>query len=225
MQQVVVFGNGQMASMMGFYLSHDSPFQVAAFTVDGQHIREDTLMGAPVVPFEELDRSHPPAQFALSMPISYRNVNQLRAAKFQEARAKGYRLISYISSKAITWPGLVTGENCIILEGSVIQPFVELGDNVFVGCASVIGHNCAVGDHCFIAPGAIILGYVRVEAYSFIGGNATIRDGITVGAECVIGAGVTISRDTRSKEVYIGERVEPSKKRSDELRQWLTWSR
>ena len=225
MRQVIVFGNGQMASMMCFYLQHDSPHEVVAFTVDGENIREDTLMGVPVVPFEELERSHPPAQFALSIPISYRNVNQLRAAKFEQARSKGYQFISYVSSRAVTWPGLIVGENSIILEGSIIQPFAEIGNNVFVGCGSIISHNCTVGDHCFIAPGAVMLGYVRVEPYCFIGGNATLRDGITIAPECVIGAGVTISRNTQAKEVYIGERIEPSKKRSDELRQWLTWCR
>lgn len=225
MEQVVVFGNGEMASMVYFYLKHDSVFKAVAFTVDQNHIKEDTLLGIPVVPFETLDRSHPPNRFALSIPISYRQVNQLRAAKYQEARSKGYKLINYISSRAFTWPGLETGDNSIILEGSVIQPFTTVGSNVFIGCGSLVGHNCLVGDHSFIAPGAVILGHVKIGAYCFLGANCTIRDGISVAAECIIGAGVTINRNTQPKEVYVAERTEPSKKRSDELRQWLTWSR
>jgi sugar O-acyltransferase (sialic acid O-acetyltransferase NeuD family) len=225
MEQVIVFGNGQMASMMSYYLTHDSPFDVVAFTVNKQHIQEEMLLGLPVIPFEDIERSHPPDQFTLSIPISYRSVNQLRAEKYYEAKSKGYRLINYISSKATTWPGLVIGDNCIILEGCVVQPFTEIASNVFMGCGSLVGHHCFIGDHCFLAPGSVTLGYVRVDPYCLIGANSTIRDGVTVARECVVGAGVTIGRDTRAQEVYIGDRVEASKKRSDELRQWLTWSR
>lgn len=224
MEQVIVFGNGQMASMMSFYLTHDSPFEVVAFTVNKQHIKEETLLGLPVVSFEDLERSHPPDRFTLSIPISYRSVNQLRAEKYYEAKARGYRLINYVSSKAVTWPDLVIGDNCIILEGCVVQPFTKIDNNVFMGCGSLVGHHCLIGDHCFLAPGSVTLGYVRVEPYCLIGANATIRDGVTVARECVVGAGVTIGRNTKAQEVYIGDRVEASKKRSDELRQWLTWS-
>jgi sugar O-acyltransferase (sialic acid O-acetyltransferase NeuD family) len=225
MAKVVLFGNGQMTSMIHFYFTHDSPFEVAAFTVDAEHIKEKTLLGLPVVPFEDLERAYPPGEFDMSIPISYRNVNQLRAEKYQLAKAKGYRLINYISSKAITWPGLVIGDNCTILEGCVVQPFAQIGSNVIMGCNSLVGHDCVIGDHCFLAPGAVTLGYVRVGQYCFLGANSTIRDGITVANECVIGAGVTISRNTEEKQVYIGAQTQPLAKRSDELRQWLTWAR
>jgi sugar O-acyltransferase (sialic acid O-acetyltransferase NeuD family) len=225
MQKVVLFGSGQMASMICFYLIHDSSFEVAAFTVDGEHINEKTLMGLPVVPFENLERDYPPENFEMSIPISYRGANQLRAEKYQQAKAKGYRLINYISSKATIWPGLVIGDNCFVLEGCIVQPFAEIGSNVFMGCSSLVGHHCVIGDHCFLAPGAVTLGFVRVGPYCFLGANSTIRDGITVASECLIGAGVHIARNTEEKQVYIGTRTEPLTKRSDELRQWLTWAR
>jgi sugar O-acyltransferase (sialic acid O-acetyltransferase NeuD family) len=225
MQKVVLFGNGQMASVIFFYLTHDSAFEVAAFTVDGEHIKEQTLLGLPVVAFEEMERRYPPGEFEMFVPISYRKVNQLRAEKYYQAKAKGYRLINYINSRATTWPGLVIGDNCMILEGCVVQPFAEIGNNVIITCNSLVGHNCVIGDHCFLAPGAMILGYVRVGPYCFLGANSTIRDGITVAGECLIGAGVNITRNTEERQVFIGAGTEPLAKRSDELREWLTWAR
>jgi sugar O-acyltransferase (sialic acid O-acetyltransferase NeuD family) len=225
MQKVVLFGSGQMASMICFYLTHDSPFEVAAFTVDGEHIKEETLLGLPVVPFEDVKRHYPPGEFEMSIPISYRGANQLRAEKYQQAKNKGYKLINYISSKATIWPGLAIGDNCFILEGCIVQPFAEIGNNVFMGCSSLVGHNCVIGDHCFLAPGAVTLGFVRVGPYCFLGANSTIRDGITIASECLIGAGVHITRNTGEKQVYISTPTQPLTKRSDELRQWLTWAR
>ena len=224
MNQVVIFGNSQMASMMYFYLTHDSNYTVAAFTVNQENLKDTLLEGIPVVPFEEIEHSHPPDRFRISVPISYRNVNKLRAVKYREARAKGYETISYISSKAITWPDLTVGDNCIVLEGSVIQPFTKIGNNVFIGCGSMVGHHCSIAEHCFLAPGSVALGNTRIEPYCFIGANATIRDGVTVARECVVGAGVTIRRDTKAQEVYMGERAEPAEGGSTRLGQWLTWS-
>lgn len=225
MEKVILFGNGEMSSMVHFYLTHDSPFKVEAFTVDGDHIKENTLVGLPVVPFHEVKRRYPPGEFKMCVPVSYRNLNQLRAEKYKEAKSKGYELISYVSSKATTWPGLITGDNCIILEGCIVQPFANVGSDVFMACNSLVGHNCVIGDHCFLAPGAVTLGHVRVGPYCLLGANSTIRDGITLGSGCLIGAGVTLSRNANDKQVYINPETPPLSKPSDELRQWLTWLR
>jgi sugar O-acyltransferase (sialic acid O-acetyltransferase NeuD family) len=225
MKKVVLFGNGQMTSMVCFYLTHDSSFEVAAFTVDEEYIQGDTLLGLPVVRFEDIELRYPPSEFQMLIPISYRNMNQLRAEKYRQAKAKEYQLINYISSRAMTWPGLRIGDNCIILEGCVVQPFANLGNNVIMGGSSMVGHDSVIGDHCFLAPGAVTLGSVLVGPYCFLGANSTIRDGITLGAECLVGAGVTISRNTQEKQVFVSQQPEALPKASDQLRQWLTWAR
>jgi sugar O-acyltransferase (sialic acid O-acetyltransferase NeuD family) len=224
-QKVVLFGNGQMTSMIHFYLSHDSTFQVVAFTVDGDQIKETTLFGLPVIAFEEIENRYPPDEVDMSIPISYRRVNQLRAEKYGQAKEKGYRLINYVSSKATIWPDLTMGDNCIVLEGCIVQPFAEIGNDVIMGCNSLVGHHSVISDHCFLAPGSVTLGNVRVGSYCFLGANSTVRDGVTLSGECVVGAGVTIGRNTKDREVYIDGQTDPLAKRSDELRQWLTWLR
>jgi sugar O-acyltransferase (sialic acid O-acetyltransferase NeuD family) len=223
MDRVVVFGNGILAGLMHFYLTHDSPYEVAAFTVDGQYKTDETYNGLPVVSFEEVEQVFPPNEFQMSIPVSYRRLNRIRAERYDQAKAKGYRLINYISSKASIWPGLVTGDNCIITEGCVVQPFADVGNNVFMGCGSLVGHHAVIGDHCFIGPGAVTLGYVRVGPYTLLGANSTVRDAISIASECIIGAGVTISHNTEPKQVFMGARPEAVPKSSDELREWLTW--
>lgn len=204
MEKVVIFGVGDIASVAHFYLTHDSPHEVVAFTVDREFIRENELLGLPIVPFEEIEVSYPPNKFKMFVPISYKNVNKLRAKKYYQAREKGYELISYISSKAITWPGLVIGDNCFIMENNVIQPFVEIGNDVIMWSGNHIGHHTIIKDHCFLASHVVVSGSVSVEPYSFLGVNATIRDSITIARECVIGAGAIILRNTKEKCVYIG---------------------
>jgi sugar O-acyltransferase (sialic acid O-acetyltransferase NeuD family) len=224
MEKVVVFGNNQTASHTYFYLTHDSPYEVAAFTADGEYIQEDTLFGLPVVPFEDVESIYAPDDYKMSIPITFRNLNKLRAQKYHEAKAKGYQLISHISSKSTTWPGLVIGDNCFIYENCVIQAFAEIGNNVVIAPGCVIGHHSVIKDHCFLAAHTVVLGSVTVEPYCFLGANCTINNNITIARECVVGAGAFINKSTREKGIYIGKEAELMPKSSDQLRTWLTWS-
>jgi sugar O-acyltransferase (sialic acid O-acetyltransferase NeuD family) len=222
MDKVVVFGNAEVASLNYFYLSHDSPYEVVAFTVDRAYIKEDTFFELPVVPFEEIESIYPPDEYRMSAALGFRRVNRFRAEKYFQAKEKGYELISYVSSRATTWPGLVVGENCFIYESSVVGPFTKVGDNVVIA-GSIIGHHSVIMDHCFLAAGSVVLGGVTVEPYCVLGANSTIKDGVTIARECIIGAGATIAKSTRERGVYIDQPAELLPKPSDVLSQWLTW--
>ena len=206
MEKVVIFGNSEAARLSQFSLTHDSPYEVVAFTVYQSYIKQETFCGLPVVPFEEIESLYPPQDFKMMVSIFASRINKTRAEKYQQVKAKGYRLISYISSKAITWPDLVVGENCFISEGSICRPFLQIGNNVLIFPGASIGHDSVIKDHCFIAAHATLLGAVTLEPYSCIGANATILEGVTVARECVIGAGAVIRENTQEKGVY---RIDP----------------
>jgi len=224
MNKVVVFGNGQVATTHYMHLRHDSPYEVAAFTVDREYIKEDTLLGLPVVPFEHVESIYPPSEYKVSVQISYRNVNRVKAEKYAQAKAKGYELITYISSKVTSFPEVVVGDNCFIFENVTLGPFVRIGNDVYIGPGSIIGHHSTIKDHCFVGPHAVILGSTTVEPYCVIGANSTIRDGgITIARECIIAAGVSIGKDTEERGVYIGNPAQLVPKPSNELGPLLTW--
>jgi len=44
LRKVVLFGNARFAETNHFYLNHDSPYEVAAFTVDRAHIQQQELL-------------------------------------------------------------------------------------------------------------------------------------------------------------------------------------
>jgi sugar O-acyltransferase (sialic acid O-acetyltransferase NeuD family) len=202
--KVVIFGNGPFASLAWYVLTHDSEHEVAGFTVDGDHRRENSLHGLPVVPFEEVTTHFPPVRFAMIAPLGFQQLNGLRKAKHEEGKSLGYRFISYISSRSITWPDLISGENSMIFEGAIVQPFSQLGTGVIVRAGASIGHHCAIGDYCFVAAGAVIGGRARIGAQCLLGLNATIRDGVSVAARCVIGAGAVVTEDTSEGGTYVG---------------------
>jgi sugar O-acyltransferase (sialic acid O-acetyltransferase NeuD family) len=208
MKRVVIFGTGDFAQVAHFYLTHDSPYQVAAFTADGSFITENELLGLPVTPFEDIERHYPPDEFQMLIAVAYSGVNRVRAEKYYKARRKGYQLISYMNSKVTHWGDTEIGDNCFIFEDQTIQPFVRIGNNVIIWSGNHIGHHVVIGDHCFVASHVVISGRVTIEPYCFIGVNVTIRDGIKIARECVLGAGSIIVKDTVEKGVYIGKAAE-----------------
>jgi len=208
MKKVIIFGTGDFAQVAHFYLTKDSPYEVAAFTADRSYIKEKELFGLPLVPFDDIEKNYPPGKFGMFIAIAYSGVNRVRAEKYYQAKGKKYELISYVSSKTVCWGDTEIGDNCFIFENQTIQPFVKIGNNVIIWSGNHIGHHVAIGDHCFIASHVVIAGRAKIEPYCFIGVNATIRDGITIAEECVIGAGAIIMKDTVAKGVYAGNYAE-----------------
>jgi sugar O-acyltransferase (sialic acid O-acetyltransferase NeuD family) len=195
MQQIVIFGVGEIAELADFYFAHDSDFEVAGFSVDGAYLKDREFRGRPVVPFERITESFPPERFGLFVAISYSRINDVRATKVAAARFKGYSLVSYVSSRATAFPGLQVKENCFILENNTIQPFAQVGANVTLWSGNHIGHHAIIEDDVFLASHVVVSGGVRIGQGSFIGVNATLRNHVTIGKKCVIGAGALVLED------------------------------
>jgi sugar O-acyltransferase (sialic acid O-acetyltransferase NeuD family) len=207
MARLIVFGSGAFAQLARFLFDRDSPHEVVAFTVDAPD--GATFDGLPLVPFAEVAARHPPGEHAMFVAVGYREVNRLRADVCGRARALGYELVTYVSSRATHWGDTRLGDNCFVFEDTVIQPFVTIGDGVVLWSGCCIGHHATLEDYCFLAPRVAVAGFARVGAYSFLGVNATLRDGITVGRHNTIGAGALIMRSTADGETYVPEPTQP----------------
>lgn len=218
MKPVIIFGAGDIAQVAHFYLTHDSDYEVVAFTVDNAYLSATKFCELPVVAFEEIENLYPPESFDMLVAMSYAKVNKVRAKKCEEAKNKGYQLISYVSTQATTWSDLSIGDNCFILEDNTIQPFVKIGNNVTLWSGNHIGHHTEIGDNCFITSHVVISGGVKVGQNCFIGVNSTIRDHVEIADNCVLAANALILKDTQEKGVYTTKAAELSKVPSNRLR-------
>jgi sugar O-acyltransferase (sialic acid O-acetyltransferase NeuD family) len=214
---VVVFGTGGFAEMVHFYLERDSEHQVVAFTANEDRISQPEFKGLPVLPFESLTDSHPPGEFAMYVAVGYVNVNRTRAELYEQAKEKGYELITYVSSRATIWEANEIGDNCFIFEDNTIQPYAKIGNDVVLWSGNHIGHWAEIGDHCFVSSHVVVSGYTKIGPYCFLGVNSTFRDAITVGASNVIGSGALIMKDTGDDEVYAPARTKPREQKSHEI--------
>ncbi len=218
MEKIILFGLSDFASLAYLLFTSDSAYEVAAFTVDRAYLTQTEMCGLPVVPFEEIEKTYPPDQYKIFVLASFKRMNELRAAKYYEAKDKGYQFVNYVSSRAITWPDLVVGENCCIMPGNMVDPFVEIGNNVVIWDGNTIGHHTVVKDHCFITSQVVIGGRSTIEPYCFLGANSTIRDETIVARKTLVGAGVVLLHDTKEGEVYKAAQAELLGVSSEHLR-------
>jgi len=218
MAKVVVFGVSQWAELAHFYLTHDSPHEVVAFTLDSDYIESTHYKDLPVVPFEEIEQHYPPSEFKMFIPMSFKKMNHIRADKYSGAKQKGYELISYVSSRATVFPGFECGDNCFILEDNTIQPFANVGANVTLWSGNHIGHHSLLEDDVFLASQVVVSGGVRIGQGSFVGVNVTIRDHVTIGKKSVLGAGALVLEDQPDFSVVAPRGTERSQVPSTRLR-------
>ncbi len=202
--KVVLFGILDTAELAHFYLTHDSKYEVVAFTVNKEYLKEQNFRGLPVVAFEDVHIVYPPDQFLFFAPMTGRRMNKNRESVYNEAKSKGYEFISYLSSKATVFPEAEIGENCFILEDNTIQPFTKIGNNVVLWSGNHIGHHGIINDHVFFTSHVVMSGHCIIESYSFFGVNATLRDYLTIGKGSLIAMGASVTKNTEPWGVYFG---------------------
>lgn len=200
---LVIFGSAEMAELAKYYFDKDSDYSVVAFTIDDAFVKEDQIHGLPLVPFSEVVRRYPPDGFDMHVALSYAKLNRLRQEKYEQAKAAGYRLTSYVCSKSATWPDIHIGDNCFILENQTIQPGVRLGNNVMIWSGNHLGHGTQIGDHTYIASHVVISGHCKIGQRNFFGVNSTLRDFCTIGDDCFVAMGATVARDMPNGSVAL----------------------
>lgn len=217
-QPIVIFGIGEIAELADFYFTNDSEYEVAGFTVDESFLVKTEFRGRPVVPFERVTETFPPERFGFFVAVSYAKLNSIRTEKVASARAKSYRLVSYLSSKATIFQNFELKENCFILEDNTIQPFARVGANVTLWSGNHIGHHSVIEDDVFIASHVVVSGGVHIGEGSFVGVNVTLRDHVTIGKKCVLGAGALVLEDQPDFSVVAPRGTDRAKVPSTRLR-------
>ncbi|NQV80446.1 MAG: acetyltransferase [Alphaproteobacteria bacterium] len=214
-RKAVIFGGGLFAEVVRFYLDHDSAYEVAAFSATADSKTADTYLDLPVVAFEEIEDKFPPSDYAMFVAVGYRKMNKLRQKFCEEARAKGYDLLSYVCSKATHWGDTKIGDNVFVFEDNTIQPFVSIGDGTILWSGNHIGHHAQIGRYSFITSHVVISGNTKIGDRCFVGVNAAIADSVTVADDNLIGPRALIQKNTEPGAAYFDKATPAFPKPSD----------
>ena len=203
MAKVVIFGCGRGADTAFRYLQADSAHHVCAFTVDATHITSRSFHGLPVVEYELIASRFPPDDYRLFVPLGFHRMNGVRADKYLDGKAKGYRFISYVHSRAYSLEPLSVGENCFILDHQIFNLDVKIGNNVTMWSGNHVGDRTSIGDHVWIASHVTLSGDVTVGDRCFLGVNSSVSNHVTLGERTFVGANVLIAKSTEPHSVFV----------------------
>ncbi len=192
---LLIVGAGDFAEIACEYFRRDTDWRTVAFAVNREYIKSDSLLGLPVVAFEDCELGYPTDSHAAFVALTESKLNRNRARLFAECGRKGYKLASYASPHAVVDPETTVGDNVFIFEHNVIQRGCQIGDNTILWSGNHIGHRTRIDEHVFISSQVCVSGFCHIGAYSYFGVNSAIGDHVTIGADCTVGAGVTITEN------------------------------
>lgn len=215
--KLVIFGNTAFAEIADEYFTHDSPYDVVAFSVHREYVTAPELRGRPVIPYEDLVANLDPGQHSMYVAVTYQKLNRVRAAVAADAKARGFQLASYVSSHAFVWRNVKLGEHCFVFEDNTVQPFVTLEDNIVLWSGNHIGHHSTIKSNVFVSSHVVISGFVTVGENCFLGVNATIGNDVRIGRDVWLSPGVAVTKDVAPGTLLPLTRTEPHRRTTYEF--------
>lgn len=217
MKKLIIFGNGDFARLLKYYIDDDDTREIVCFTVNESEIKDKTFEGLPVVPFETIVEKMPPESYEILLGIGNVHMNDTRKRIFEECKAKGYTIASFIHSSSKTH-NLEMGEGNIILEDCLFYPFAKIGQGNLFWDHVLISHDCVIGDFNTFSGSADMAGYVKVGNNGYFGKQCLLNDGIIVGDYVLIGACAYAKKNLKDYEVVVAPRSQVlENKRSTDL--------
>lgn len=177
--------------------------EVAGFTVDTEYLKEDKFCNLPVYPFESIGQYVDVKSVEFVLTIGYSGMNDHRESKYLRCKEMGYNVFTYVSDKAIVYTEKI-GEGSLILPGSYVGPFCEIGKCTIIRPGTVLAHHDMIGDFNWLADGCTLGGGVRIDNHCFLGLGTTVRNEINLADYTFTGAQTYVGHDTEKLKAYIG---------------------
>jgi sugar O-acyltransferase (sialic acid O-acetyltransferase NeuD family) len=96
------------------------------------------------------------------------------------------------------------GRGVCVNYGVSVAGNVTVGNHVWLGPASIVGHDSILDNYSLLAPGAVVSGLVHVGDSCYIGAGAQIRHQIVIGAGSLVGMAAVVVKDVAPGDVVVG---------------------
>jgi len=210
MKQLLIYGQGDFAKLMYHYFTNDSAIKVIGFCVDASFRASDIFCELPLVDFEDIQNIYPAHNYDIFIAIGYSKMRN-RKMMFEKVKQKGYNCVNFISSKSCINKTLIMGQNNVIMQNVVIEPFVKIGNNNIIWSSSTICHDTTITSHSFISAQSLVGGFVEIKDNCFLGFNSTIVQNVHLEEETLLGSKSLLLNNTTKHSAYVGI---PAKKKS-----------
>lgn len=203
-RKIIIFGTTPYSESIYSFISNEERVEVLAFCSHRQYIKNDTLLGIPVVAFEDLNSLYDMSVVEILNTIGYTYMNGIRERVSKEIKQNGYLLATYISNHACVSHTSVVGEGSIIFPMVYVGPYVNIGNGNIIDAQTTLTHHISIGNYNFLCARVVSGGHVNIENNCFIGLGCVIRNGVNISSKTLIGSGTNITKSTHYNSVYLG---------------------
>ena len=130
-------------------------------------------------------------------------MNDVRKKMFFACKEKGYNIASFIHLTVVVSKDIVLGEGNIILENTIIQPFVEIGAGNLFWHNVKIAHDDKIGSFNTFAQNTSVAGVVNIGNNCFFVFLSIILNRKNIADYTLVGAGAICKADTNPYDVIV----------------------
>lgn len=197
-----IFGCTDLAQLLYANLIDLGDKSVEAFVTHSRYRQSSSLMGLPVVTFEEADACLPPSEFTCYVCVGYSGMNRHRKDIVRALENSGYEILGFKHPQAFI-KAITIGRGNIFFANTVVDFFSEIGSyNIFYP-GSILSHHSSMGDFNFFAVAACVAGHCKIGNGNFIGANSTVANNIEITDHCLVGAGAYLNRNLENSQVFV----------------------
>ena len=196
MKRLVIIGTSETAERILVFCNIYKLYDVIGFAIDAKYKKIDTFHGLPVWELETLDKHIDKQKDFLYVALFWNHLNGDRRRLYERLKRQGYHFANIISPKASVRGDI--GENCWIMDYTIVQEGAEVGDNVIIADMALVGNLDCIGAHCFIGAQSMIMGGVKIGEQTFVGNGSTVFENLEIGSKCIIGATTVVKEDIPS---------------------------
>lgn len=199
---IVIFGTSEFSEYLYYTIKLEADKEVLAFTLSKKYLKDRFFCDLPVIEFEDLPNLLVDP-FEILISVGYHDMNKGREKIYKQCKKLGYRVASFISTRAIC-DSKDIGEGCIVMPKAYVPPITSLGVCNVINVATILGHTSVIGDFNWFSGNVTMGGNVKVDNNCFIGMNCLIKNGIHVRSFALIGAYSFLNDNTLEGRFYSG---------------------
>ncbi len=192
--KIVIVGLGANAKRVKRFIEDYDLFDIIGFSVNQSYITEDSFLGHPVYPLEELsEHIDKDNVYTFETASSFNHLNAARRRLYDQLKSGGFKVANLISPTAEIHT-TDFGDGNWFFDHCYIGDEAQIGNNNIFNHFALIEHDAIIGDHNTITPRVATAGNVKIGDQCFLGINSTILNNVRISNKCIIGAGTLIKR-------------------------------
>lgn len=203
-QNVVIYGDSDLAEEVLHELESDGRYKIVAFTVDESKYNKKYFNDLPIIKFQSLKDCFSNEDVLIFPAIGYSKSNTIREIVLHEIEDSGYRLLTYISRYAFIGPHVRVGKGSYISHFTSIGAKAIIGDGVIIKMNCSISHDVIINNYCYLPSAVTIGGGAIIRNNTFLGLNSTIKNGIEIAEYNIIGSAANVVKSTTANGLYVG---------------------